>query len=231
MVQQPVNYYLDHAVLKPELSREDAEAAIKLGIQFGVRTVCVRPSDIEVAVRLCKGSETKVCTVLAFPHGVNPTTLKALEAKTYIDLGVKEIDMVANYGWIKSGMWDEVQQDIQAVAEITRHRGVILKVIFETSMLTLEEIDRTTRICVECGADFVKTSTGFNGGGATVEAVTAMLEAAQGFIQVKASGGIRDREAVERFIAMGCTRLGVNYSSTPVICGDTGSIAADKDGY
>ncbi|GCE27286.1 deoxyribose-phosphate aldolase [Dictyobacter alpinus] len=213
-----INRYLDHAVLKPELTHTEAIDAIKLGVEYKVRTVCVRPCDIELALDLCAGSETDVCCVLGFPHGVLPAVLKAEEAKHYVTLGVKEIDMVVNYSYIRSALWKEVEEDIQAVHAITSPAGVVLKVILETSMLTLDQITQATTSAQRVGADFVKTSTGFNGPGATEEAVTAMLEAAQGKIKVKASGGVRDTQKALRFIAMGCQRLGVNYTSTAAIC-------------
>lgn len=209
--------YLDHAVLKPELTRPEAVDAIRYGVEHRVRTVCVRPCDIELAVELCKGSETEPSCVLAFPHGCVPSEVKAFEASTYIDLGVKEIDMVVNYGFVRSGMWKEVERDIQAVSQVTRKAGILLKVIFETCTLSREEIIRTTEIAIESGADFIKTSTGFHTSGATVDSVQTMIDAAKGRIGVKASGGIRDLETAQKFIEMGCQRLGVGYSTTPVL--------------
>ncbi|GCE14634.1 deoxyribose-phosphate aldolase [Tengunoibacter tsumagoiensis] len=218
MSQIQINRYLDHAILRPEMSNAEVVQAIKLGIEYKVKTVCVRPCDIELALQLSSGTETAVCCVLGFPHGVVPGSIKAEEAKLYVALGVAEIDMVVNYSYIKSGAWDKVEQDIQAVYTVTHAAGVTLKVILETSMLTLDEIKQATIIARGVGTDFVKTSTGFNGPGATEEAVKAMLEAAQGEIKVKPSGGIRDAEKALKFIQMGCHRLGVNYTSTVAIC-------------
>jgi deoxyribose-phosphate aldolase len=167
--------------------------------------------------------------VLAFPHGVIPTALKESEAKLYIALGVQEIDMVANYGYIRSHEWKLVQQDIAAVASITKQAGVLLKVIIETAMLTIGEIAKSTDICAEAGANYIKTSTGFNGEGATEAGVKAMLNTAAGRILVKASGGIRDRDRAQMFINMGCSRLGVGYNSTKAICDETKH--ASRDDY
>lgn len=125
--------------------------------------------------------------------------------------------MVANFGYIRSGLWDLVLKDIRAVADITKNSGVLLKVIFETCTLNVEEIKKATEICIEAGADFVKTSTGFHSGGATEEAVKAMLEAAKGRIKVKASGGIRDIKTARYYVELGCERLGVGFSTTPVL--------------
>jgi deoxyribose-phosphate aldolase len=213
-----INRYLDHAVLKPEMTAKEVEDAIQLGIDYIVRTVCVRPCDIELAVRMCRGTQTEVCTVVGFPHGVVPSEVKAEEARLYIQKGVTEVDMVINYSYIKSGLWELVYKDVRAVSTLTRQSNVILKVIFETCLLTPEEIAKTTEICIEAKADFVKTSTGFSTGGASEEAVQIMLKTAGGRIKVKPSGGIRDVEKAMQYVEMGAERLGVNYASVPAIC-------------
>ena len=215
---EALNRYLDHAVLKPEMTRDEAVAAIELGIEYKVRTVCVRPCDIELAAGMCRGTETEVSCVLSFPHGTNPSSVKAEEARQYIAMGTDEIDMVANYGYIRSGLWDLVEADIRAVSAVTKPAGIPLKVIFETSQLTQEEIRRTTEICIKAQADFVKTSTGFYGEGATEEGVRTMVETAAGRIKVKPSGGIRTKEQAQKFVDMGVHRLGNGYSSTKAIC-------------
>jgi deoxyribose-phosphate aldolase len=214
--------YIDHAVLKPEMSRQEAEEAIRLGIDLNVRTVCVRPCDIPLALSMCQNTQTDVSCVLAFPHGCVPYEVKAFEAAQYCKMGVNEIDMVVNYGNVRSGLWEEVKKDIGSVAEVTQKNGVLLKVIFETCTLTRDEIYRTTDIAVDAGADFIKTSTGFHSQGATLESVKYMLEAAKGRIKVKASGGIRDLETARRYVEMGCQRLGVGYSTTPVLVSGEG---------
>ena len=224
-----IGRYIDHAVLDPAMTSEEARDAIREGVSYKVKTVCVRPCDIPMAVALCKGSQTEVSCVLAFPHGNIPTEAKQAEARLYVALGVQEIDMVANYGLIRSHEWSAVLADIAAVAAITKQAGVLLKVIIETAVLTISEIAKTTEICVEAGADYVKTSTGFNGEGATEAGVKAILEAAGGRILVKASGGVRDRARADLFIEMGCSRLGVNCKSTSVIC--DGGPATSKENY
>ncbi|MCH2155138.1 MAG: deoxyribose-phosphate aldolase [Opitutales bacterium] len=210
--------YLDAAVLKPEMTRDDARVAIQTCVDHTARTACVRPWDIALAKDLCAGSETDVCVVLAFPHGATLSASKADEAARYIDLGVAEIDMVVNFGLVRSGDWGGVAEDIEAVSSVTRDAGVPLKVIFETFFLQEAEIIRATEVSITAGADWVKTSTGFAGGGATVEAISAMLMAADGRIQVKASGGIRTAEQAQAYIDMGVTRLGVGYSSCAALC-------------
>ncbi len=215
----PMARYLDHAVLKPEMSRDEATEAIKLGIAHKVKTVCVRPCDVALAARLCEGTETEVSCVLAFPHGCTTPAVKAFEAGEAIRAGTREIDMVANYGFIRSGFRDQVLEDIRSVVDAAKPAGVLVKVILETCTLTADQIRMATEAAVEAGADFVKTSTGFHQGGATVEAVTTMLDAAAGRIKVKASGGIRTLADANRFLDLGCERLGVGYGTTPALCG------------
>jgi deoxyribose-phosphate aldolase len=213
-----IHRYLDHAVLKPEMKRDEAIEQMKIGVQYNVRTICVRPADIELANDITRGTDTEVSCVLAFPHGTALSESKADEAKRYVDLGVAEIDMVVNYGFLRSGLWDFLEKDIRAVTDIVQPAGVKIKTIFETAALTIEQITRATEIAVVARADFVKTSTGFGDGGATEEAVRAMLAAAAGRVGVKPSGGIRDRARAEMFVAMGAARLGVGSTSTPIIC-------------
>ncbi len=230
---EPINRYLDAAILKPEFTQDEVIAAINESIKWKTKTVCVRPCDIALAKKMCSGTETGVSCVLNFPHGCAPSSVKAFEAKTYIDLGTDEIDMVANYGMIKSGEWEYVEADIRAVADVCRAKKIPLKVIFESCYLTSDQIKRTTEICIKAGADFVKTSTGFATSGASVEAVKVMLDTAKGRIKVKASGGIRDQKTAIAYIEMGAQRLGTNYSANEaLISGDNASgTATPKTGY
>jgi deoxyribose-phosphate aldolase len=238
--------YLDHAVLVPQMTRHEAEESILLGIRYKVKTVCVRPCDIGVAVEMCRGTETEVSCVLGFPHGTACSETKITEARLYCEKGVSEIDMVANYGWIRSGLWGDVRNEISEIVKVAHHFvcqdqvgpsqscGVMhipVKVIFETSQLTLSEVEKATEICIEAGADFVKTSTGFNGEGAKEEVVACMLRTGAGRIKVKPSGGIRDYARAKMFIEMGVHRLGVNGSSTPAICNNNTNPAAETTGY
>jgi len=213
-----INRYLDAAVLVPGTTRNEAVTAIETCLKLNTYSVCVRPCDIELAQSMCNGTETAVCVVLAFPHGVALTSSKVDEARRYVDLGVAEIDMVSNYGWAASGMWDAFRKDVSEVAAVTKSANVALKVIFETSQLEDETIAPMVERCIEAGADFVKTSTGFNGEGAQDRHVKLMLETAKGRIKVKPSGGIRDRERAEKLIRMGAHRLGVNWAACTTIC-------------
>lgn len=229
MASEQINRYLDHAVLKPEMSRDEATQAIRLGIDYAVRTVCVRPCDIALAATMCAGTETEVSCVLSFPHGCTMTSVKAEEARRYRDAGTNEIDMVANFGFVRSAMWDEVTADIAAVVEVAKPAGILVKVIFETAYLSLDEIGRTTECAISAGADFVKTSTGFASEGATEEKVRMMLDTAAGRIKVKPSGGIRDRARAQMFVDMGAMRIGNGYSSTKAIC--EGTSGGEQGGY
>ncbi len=226
MTMQPLNTYLDAAILKPEMSRAEVEAALDLCLKWRPFTACVRPCDIALARERLAGSGIGVCVVLGFPHGDQLSASKADEARRYVAAGVDEIDMVANFGWARSGDWEAVAADIAAVTAVTRPAGVPLKVILETALLQPDAIRGLVEAGVRAGADFVKTSTGFNGPGATVEAVRLMLEAAAGRIKVKPSGGIRDAATARAYLAMGAHRLGVGYSSVPALCGgDPGTVA------
>lgn len=213
-----IGRYLDHAVLKPEFTQEEAKAGIQMGIDYHAKTVCVRPCDIELAKKMCEGTDTQVSCVLDFPHGAAGVEAKAALAELYAKTGVVEIDMVMNFGLAKSGEWGRVAEEIKAVTDCAHPYGVGVKVIFETSQLTQDEIRKATEVCIECGADFVKTSTGFLGGGATKESVKTMLETAAGRIKVKPSGGMGDYETAKAFVDMGADRLGVGVAFTPAIC-------------
>lgn len=213
-----INRYLDAAILLPQTNDKQLTEALTTCIALDVYSVCVHPCDLSVAQRMCEGTKTASCVVLGFPHGRQLPESKADEVARYIAMGVDEIDMVANYGWANSGRWDDVRADIAGVSEIARANGVLLKVIFETAQLESDVIERLVEVCIEAGADFVKTSTGFNGEGAQEVDVRQMIETAAGRIKVKASGGIRDRARADRFVDMGVDRLGVNWSSCIAIC-------------
>ena len=210
--------YFDSAILKPDMTPEQVEAAIRESISFDSYSVCVRGCDIDLAVRLTQGTNTVVSCVLDFPYGYSGIETKRAAARDYASRGVKDIDMVMNYGAARGGAWDVVEAEVRAVVEEAHRQGVIVKVIFETSQLNLDQIRKATEVCIAAGADFVKTSTGFNGGGATVEAVQAMLETAKGRIKVKPSGGIRNYETAKMYVDMGVDRLGIGYGSCKAIC-------------
>ena len=207
--------YIDHAVLNPAMTPEEVRAAIQLGIDNDVYSVCVQPRDIETALAMCKGTNTCVSCVLDFPQGCGGAAVKRAAARAYAEMGVQEIDMVMNYGAAKGGDWAAVREEIFGVVEEAHARGVLVKVIFETCELSEDCIRQGVDVCVDVGADFVKTSTGFSTKGATPEAVMAMVSQAAGRIRVKASGGIRTLEDARAYVEMGAERLGVGFSTVP----------------
>lgn len=219
-------YYIDQSVLKPEFTEADIRKYIREGIDFGCRTVCINPASLQIAAELCDGTATKICVVCDFPFGLSTTASKVKQAEEYCVTGkVFELDIVSNYGWIRSGKWDDVKDDIRAVCEVCHGYGVAVKVILETDALTLAEISRAAEVVAEAGADFVKTSTGFFTGGksvgATCEVVEAVMKAVGGRCKVKGSGAIRTREHFFELIDMGVDRMGIGYRSTPVVLGCT----------
>ena len=200
------------------MTPEQVADAIKEAISFDSYTVCVRGCDIDLAVKMTEGTNTKVSCVLDFPYGYGGLEAKRADARAYAAKGVVDIDMVMNYGAARGGAWDVVEAEIKAVVEEAHAKGVNVKVIFETSQLTVEQIKKATEVSIAAGADFVKTSTGFNGSGASVEAVQAMLETAKGRCKVKPSGGIRNYETAKMYVDMGVDRLGIGFSSCKAIC-------------
>jgi deoxyribose-phosphate aldolase len=200
---------MDHAVLKPAMTDGEIRRAAAMCVAKGVGDLCVRPTDAPLAVSLLKGTGTTVAVVVGFPHGANRTEVKALEARLAVADGADELDMVMNIGKFLSGDHAFVRRDIEAVVAEAKPRGVPVKVILETCLLTPEQIAMACELAVAAGADFVKTSTGFNGDGATPEAVAVMLKACAGRAKIKPSGGIRDWARAAMFLEMGVDRLGV----------------------
>jgi deoxyribose-phosphate aldolase len=205
---------LDHAVLRPELTRADLARHARMCMEQGVGCLCVRSSDVAEAVRLLASSPVAVVSVIGFPHGAHRPEVKALEARLAIADGGRELDMVMNIGLFRSGDEPAVEADIAAVVAEARPHGVLVKVILETCYLTPAAIAAACQIAERAGADFVKTSTGFGMNasgptGATPAAVRIMLDTVGGRLQVKASGGIRTWNDAVMYLDMGCTRLGV----------------------
>ena len=205
--------YMDAAILKPETTTQELTEAVNLCVANQAFAVVVKPADVPRAIELCVGSETIVCAVLSFPFGADISASKAEIAREVIAQGAKEIDMVANYGWALSGRWAEVEADIAAVVSVAKPAEVLVKVIVETAQLNSETISRFVEACITAGADYIKTSTGFNGPGAQEEDVQLMLDAAGDRLLVKPAGGIRDAERAEMFVNMGAQRLGINWTS------------------
>lgn len=218
--------YIDHSVLKPEFTQDEIAQHIADGVAYGCATVCVNPASVAMAAKLCAGSDTKVCPVCDFPFGTSSTESKVQQAKIILNeyaSAIGELDMVANFGWIRSGMWDQVTADIKAVVDVCHAYQVAVKVILETDALTSEEVRKACLCVVDAGADFVKTSTGFLSGheavGASVEIVKLMMDTVAGKAKVKGSGCIRTREHFLALVDMGIDRMGIGYKSTPVVLG------------
>ena len=217
---------LDHAALKPELTRADLAHHAAMCVERGVGCLCVRSSDVAAAARLVAGSPVVVASVIGFPHGAQRPEVKALEARLAIADGARELDMVMNLGLFRSGDEPAVEADIAAVVAEARPRGVLVKVILETCYLSPAEIAAACRIAERAEADFVKTSTGFGvkaSGpiGATPDTVRIMLDTVGGRLQVKASGGIRTWDDAVMYLDMGCTRLGVGDAAAILAGGPT----------
>jgi len=199
--------YVDHTLLAPPATWEEIKAVIDDGIKYETATVCIPPSYIAQA-REYAGSKVRLCAVIGFPHGYNTTATKAFETSDALDNGADEIDMVINIGWVKDKKWDEIENEIRTLKDICGDN--ILKVIIETCMLTEEEKLKMCEIVTFAGADFIKTSTGFGGGGATFEDVELMVKNVGEGVQVKASGGISGLEDAEKYVEIGARRLGTS---------------------
>jgi deoxyribose-phosphate aldolase len=205
--------YIDHTLLKPNGTEEQIRNLCAEALEFNFRSVCVNPTWVPLVASLLRGSEVLTCTVVGFPLGANESAIKALEARRAIRNGAREIDMVLNIGALKSGNDDLVLRDIRAVVEDCVDGGAVCKVILETALLTDDEKRRASELARQARAHFVKTSTGFSTGGATVSDVALMAEVVRGAgMEVKASGGISSYDDARAMIEAGATRLGASAS-------------------
>ena len=212
-----LNKYIDHTLLKPDASQEQIETLIEEAKKYDFASVCVNPTWVNFAAQALKTTDVKVCTVIGFPLGANTPELKAFETSDAIQNGANEIDMVINIGALKSQNFDLVEKDIRAVVEAAKR--TLVKVIIETSLLTDDEKVKACQIAQKAGADFVKTSTGFSTGGATVADVALMRKTVGPDMGVKASGGARSYEDALAFIEAGATRIGAS-SGVAIMEGD-----------
>jgi len=206
--KQEIASIIDHTLLKPETIPGMIEKLCQEADEYNFCSVCVSPVFVALASKLLKESSVKVCTVIGFPAGVNEADVKAYETSKALQQGADEIDMVMNVGAAKAGNWEHVKSDIEAVVKSTQEH--IVKVILETCLLSDDEKVMACEVCVEAGADFVKTSTGFNRAGATVEDIQLMRATVGSDFGVKASGGGRDYETACKMIEAGATRLGTS---------------------
>jgi deoxyribose-phosphate aldolase len=204
---------IDHSLLRPELTEADVIEGCKLAARYHTATVCVKPCHVKLAKEVLQDSDVLVSTVVGFPHGSNLTSIKVAEAQQAMDEGAVELDMVLNIGQLRSGKTDEVQQDIQAVCQAAHARGVKVKVIFENAYLTDDEKVTACQLSEAAGADWIKTSTGFAPGGATLEDLRLMRANVSDKVQVKAAGGIRTLPALLEAIDAGITRCGATATA------------------
>lgn len=215
--------YIDHTLLKMDATEAQITTICQEAIKYHFFSVCVNSGYVPLVSKLLKGSDVKTCSVIGFPLGSCLTSVKVFETKAAIEAGADEIDMVINVGWLKSGNLPAVKEDIKQVKLATGSK--LLKVILETCLLTKDEIRLVCEMCKEIGVEFVKTSTGFSTGGATVEDVRLMKQTVGANIEVKASGGVRDQQTAQAMIDAGATRLGSSSGVAIVenICTDKGN--------
>ncbi|MGF9963216.1 deoxyribose-phosphate aldolase [Bacillus rhizoplanae] len=210
---------IDHTLLKPDAKKEAIVTLCEEAKQHDFASVCVNPTWIETAAEILKGTDVKVCTVIGFPLGANTPETKAFETKDAIAKGATEVDMVINIGALKDKNDELVERDVRAVVEAAKGKALV-KVIIETCLLTEEEKIRACELSVKAGVDFVKTSTGFSTGGATVEDVALMRKTVGPEIGVKASGGVRDEKGMDAMVEAGATRIGTS-SGVALVSGKT----------
>ncbi|WP_430785175.1 deoxyribose-phosphate aldolase [Virgibacillus flavescens] len=213
--------YIDHTQLKPDTTLEKINSIIAEAKEYKFASVCVNPFWVEHCFNELKETSVKVCTVIGFPLGSSTTDTKVFETKNAIDHGATEIDMVINVGALKSKNDSFVEQDIKEVVAAAKEKAIV-KVIIETSLLSNDEKIRACKLAKAAGADFVKTSTGFSGGGATVEDISLMRKTVGPDMGIKASGGVRDLETTEAMINAGATRIGAS-AGIEILAGRQGS--------
>jgi len=209
---------IDHTLLKADATRNQIEKLCSEASEFEFASVCVNPTWVKYSAELLKDSKVKVCTVIGFPLGASTSEVKAFETKNAIENGAEEIDMVINIGALKNQEFDLVRDDIKQVVDAAN--GTLVKVIIETCLLSDEEKVKACELSVEAGADFVKTSTGFSTGGATAQDVALMRKTVGPTVGVKASGGVRNLQDMQKMIEAGATRIGAS-SGVAIINGLT----------
>lgn len=212
MEKRKINEYIDHTMLKPNAKYSDIKTLVNEAIENNFYSICINPCWVKEAKTLLKNEKVKIVTVIGFPLGTNTMTSKLFEAKEMLDCGVDEIDMVQNIGKLKEGDFDYNLVEESKMAELVHRYNAKLKIIIETCLLTKEEIEKSSEICIKAGADFVKTSTGFSGEGATVQNIKFIKKIVGDKIQIKAAGGIKDFNFANSLIKAGATRLGTSSS-------------------
>jgi deoxyribose-phosphate aldolase len=201
---------IDHSLLQPTLTAGDLEAGCKLALAYDVASVCILPYYLRRCAEMLRGSTVMASTTIGFPHGGHTTAIKLAEAKQALADGGQELDMVVNISQVLSGAWDYVRNDIAAVIKAAHDAGAKLKVIFENCYLKDEHKIRLCEICGELNADWVKTSTGYGSGGATMEDLALMRKHSPPHVQVKAAGGVRDLDTLIKVRELGVSRCGAS---------------------
>jgi len=201
---------IDHSLLQPTLTREDLEAGCQLALAYDVASVCILPYCLRRCTEMLRGSTVAASTTIGFPHGGHTTAIKAAEARQALADGGQELDMVVNISQVLSGAWDYVRQEIAVVVSLAHDAGARVKVIFENCYLKDEHKIRLCEICGELRADWVKTSTGYGTGGATMEDLALMRKHAPPHVQVKAAGGVRDLDTLIKVRELGVSRCGAS---------------------
>jgi deoxyribose-phosphate aldolase len=214
---------VDHTLLRADAKKEEITKLVEEAKEFNFASVCINPTWVSYASELLKESSVKVCTVIGFPLGANTPEVKAFETKNAIENGADEVDMVINISALKDNNDELVERDVRAVVEAAKGKALV-KVIIETCLLTDEEKVRACELSVKAGADFVKTSTGFSTGGATVEDVALMRKTVGENVGVKASGGVRNLKDLENVVAVGATRIGTS-SGVKIVQGEEANTA------
>ncbi len=204
---------IDHSLLNPVLTDQAMEEGCRLAVHYGVATVCIKPYYLRRCAELLAGSSVKPTTTIGFPHGGHSTAVKVAEARSALSDGALELDMVVNIGKVLTLDWNYVTRDIAEVTWEVHDSGALIKVIFENCFLESGHKIALCKICGEVGADFVKTSTGFGGGGATIEDLKLMRAHAPAHVQVKAAGGVRDFDRLLEVRAIGVTRVGASATA------------------
>lgn len=215
-----ISAYIDHTLLKASADERDIIQLCKEAAEHRFYAVCVNGCYVKLCKKLLAASGVKVASVIGFPLGAMSSKSKTAEARNALADGADEFDMVINIGWLQSGKYGEVETEIRQLKQAIG--DTILKVIIETCYLTEEEKKIATQLTVNAGADFVKTSTGFGTGGATIEDIVLMKSVIQGKIQIKASGGIRDYETAKQYIDLGVTRIGTS-NGIQIVTGQKGT--------
>lgn len=210
---------IDHTLLKPDAVKSELDKLLDEAKKYEFASVCVSPIWVSYAHEALKGSPVKTCTVIGFPAGATPTAVKVFETKNAIENGADEVDMVIPVGFLKDKNYDYVKNDIKGVVDAAKGKA-LTKVIIETCLLTDEEKVMACKLAKEAGADFVKTSTGFSTGGATVHDVKLMRETVGNDMGVKASGGVRSAEDAEKMVEAGATRIGTSHG-VAIVAGQT----------